>query len=1179
RWKKPLTLNELLEEVENLEDETVRPDEIILFPPENANECNTDEDSGEEDNVILNNLAGSQLRGNVGVVLNHQDEEINDEIENWDSEDEIPLKMAFVSQKANFTKARSVSDQIRIQPATVAEAERIPFHTYTLPEEKTTRVVLRGIPVQVSTDEVFADLKRQGFNPIRTHRKQLPLVLLEAPLDQAKEVWKMKTVCSLMVKVEKPRKSGKAAQCHRYQRFFHAQRNCTAEHRCVKCGEAHDTKVCTKESKEPPKSCPQFPKLQKTATPRTTAPAKVATPNVAAPKKAAAPKPTAAPRSSLPRQTPPPPKAKKTPKRPLNSVKRADRGIGPGGGTANFVSDRIKHYVLATPDLRNMEAVGINVATANGPLRLFACYNRPQIPIREEDLQTLFDGNTPTIAAGDFNAKHINWRSRRSNRNGNILNSFTDQHLDISVMVPVEPTFCRILTVLQTSLTLHRQNVVHQMENVTTLFEMVAKKDQVIQEKDQVIREKEQVIHSLYNEKEQVIREKEQVIHSLYNEKEQVIRETNQELRQLEKKCHEEELKNADLKNQLAIRNTEYLRVTKSLHIRSVCEEFEACNPILGNKDDKDSREKKMEENAAISRPQKFRIPKMLKRILRGPNASPSAFGHVIAAMFTLVPGLNHIKGELRILFFTREEEEEEVFFTEASQALSQDRHLGLRHGSPKVLHLGSSQVPQPGSPPGLHPGSLPAPIPKAPQIPPIFLRDAEKWQHFSSVANERKFGFTKARSVNDQIRIQTTTVADFRSFTKFIDEEKIPYHTFTLPEEKNIRVVLRGISVQVYMEAVLQDLKLQGFNPVCVHRMHGGKRQLSLVEAPLSQTKAVWQIKTVCSLMVKVEKPKKSGKATCVKCGEAHDTKVCTKKSKEPPKCANCNGPHTANYRGCPQFPKLQRTAAPRTTAPPRSPPPRQQPPPRQTPPPPKAKEAPKRPLNSVRLTVINDLSSDHNPVLMQIGNEANDPFVCRYTSVDWRKFKHLVNNFGTIPPIGSTEEIDEAVQTFETKIRDAIASATRERRTPAPILEISWEIRDLIRAKRRARRIAQRTGFPVDRAEANRLRWEVRKALSDFRNERWEAKLQSLTAEDNSVWRMSRVLRSDRKPLPPIHNENGIVFTDEEKAKSVRVEHEQTMLTQPHETRTWTTLKRSRITWNPSPPRTQMNPRHPKN
>ncbi|KYB25608.1 hypothetical protein TcasGA2_TC034291 [Tribolium castaneum] len=98
RWKKPLTLNELLEEVENLEDETVIPDEIILFPPENANECNTDEDSGKEDNVVLNNLPGSQLRGNVEVALNHEDEEINDEIENWDSEYEIPFPFRRLNQ-------------------------------------------------------------------------------------------------------------------------------------------------------------------------------------------------------------------------------------------------------------------------------------------------------------------------------------------------------------------------------------------------------------------------------------------------------------------------------------------------------------------------------------------------------------------------------------------------------------------------------------------------------------------------------------------------------------------------------------------------------------------------------------------------------------------------------------------------------------------------------------------------------------------------------------------------------------------------------------------------------------------------------------------------------------------------------------------------------------------------
>ncbi|KXZ75902.1 hypothetical protein TcasGA2_TC031881, partial [Tribolium castaneum] len=286
--------------------------------------------------------------------------------------------------------------------------------------------------------------------------------------------------------------------------------------------------VCTKEIKEPPKcancngphtanyrGCPQFPKLQKTATPRTTAPAKVAASKAAGPKKAAAPKPTAAPKVVASKANPTATNgkggAKKTAKKTLSlrrssfeslmganqliqnsfqvafwnanglraardeleefvdrlqldivlvcetklqpqttdlkirgfTLHRADRGIGPGGGRAIFVSNRIKHSVLATPDLRNMEAVGNNVATANGPLRLFACYNRPQIPILEEDLQTLFDGNTPTIAAGDFNAKHINWGSRRSNRNGNILNGFTDQHLDISESVERIENWCR----------------------------------------------------------------------------------------------------------------------------------------------------------------------------------------------------------------------------------------------------------------------------------------------------------------------------------------------------------------------------------------------------------------------------------------------------------------------------------------------------------------------------------------------------------------------------------------------------------------------------------------------------------------------------------------------------------------------------------------------------------------
>ena len=34
--------------------------------------------------------------------------------------------------------------------------------------------------------------------------------------------------------------------------------------------------------------------------------------------------------------------------------------------------------------------------------------------------------------------------------------------------------------------------------------------------------------------------------------------------------------------------------------------------------------------------------------------------------------------------------------------------------------------------------------------------------------------------------------------------------------------------------------------------------------------------------------------------CGEAHSHKNCPNKEKRKPKCANCRGPHVANYRGC---------------------------------------------------------------------------------------------------------------------------------------------------------------------------------------------------------------------------------------------------------------------------------------
>ncbi|KAG5879192.1 hypothetical protein JTB14_032203 [Gonioctena quinquepunctata] len=95
-WKRPLTLFELLAELENDED-AVLPEEIVIFRPENANEgCDTDEVSGDENVVEPNNLPGAQLLAEIEVQMPSKlEEELG---QAWDSDDDKPLS-TFVERR------------------------------------------------------------------------------------------------------------------------------------------------------------------------------------------------------------------------------------------------------------------------------------------------------------------------------------------------------------------------------------------------------------------------------------------------------------------------------------------------------------------------------------------------------------------------------------------------------------------------------------------------------------------------------------------------------------------------------------------------------------------------------------------------------------------------------------------------------------------------------------------------------------------------------------------------------------------------------------------------------------------------------------------------------------------------------------------------------------------------
>lgn len=88
-------------------------------------------------------------------------------------------------------------------------------------------------------------------------------------------------------------------------------------------------------------------------------------------------------------------------------IYRTDRAAGVrGGGTAVIVNTGIKHQEIALPQMKKLEATGVQVQTPAGPLRLIAVYLAPNTKLHMTDLDSLLDSNIPTIIGGDLNAKH-----------------------------------------------------------------------------------------------------------------------------------------------------------------------------------------------------------------------------------------------------------------------------------------------------------------------------------------------------------------------------------------------------------------------------------------------------------------------------------------------------------------------------------------------------------------------------------------------------------------------------------------------------------------------------------------------------------------------------------------------------------------------------------------------------
>lgn len=220
---------------------------------------------------------------------------------------------------------------------------------------------------------------------------------------------------------------------------------------------------------------------------------------------------------------------------------------------------------------------------------------------------------------------------------------------------------------------------------------------------------------------------------------------------------------------------------------------------------------------------------------------------------------------------------------------------------------------------------------------PPIFIQDKAKWTDVSKMCAERRIQYTNAKATLQGIKVSVPSSADYRELVRNLRERHVAFHTYSLPEEKPTRVVIRRIPKEIPSQEILNDLTAQNIPVSAVHRLHkprgGDEYDMVLVICdPVEGHHPIFTVKSVCSLSgISIEKPYRPNivgqchgcqlyghsqrncfaPRRCVKCLGDHATADCPRPKDrslctEPPSCVLCGqSGHPANYRGCPKAPK----------------------------------------------------------------------------------------------------------------------------------------------------------------------------------------------------------------------------------------------------------------------------------
>lgn len=179
--------------------------------------------------------------------------------------------------------------------------------------------------------------------------------------------------------------------------------------------------------------------------------------------------------------------------------------------------------------------------------------------------------------------------------------------------------------------------------------------------------------------------------------------------------------------------------------------------------------------------------------------------------------------------------------------------------------------------------------------------------------------------------------------------------------------------------------------------------------------------------------------------------------------------------------------------------------------------------------------LSSDHLPITTTINLQFHLAQRKPALKTDWSVFtSQLIAKPLHFPLLKDQHSIDLETSSFTKDILDAYEASSKPVKTTYQF-RLPTDIKMLIRARNEARRYSQRTRHPDDLQRFNQLRNQVRTAIRRLQQESWASHLQSLSPDDNSIWKTIKRLTNKRFDYPPIKTDTAYAVTPHDQAETI--------------------------------------------